>query len=56
VWDEAARRYDDAQLATLVLAFAAINTWNRLNVATRQMSGEWVDQFVAPGRKDSAAA
>ena len=55
VWDEAARHYDDAQLAALVLAIAAINTWNRLNVATRQISGEWVDQFVAPRAKDGAA-
>ena len=56
MWDEAARHYDEAQLAALVLAIAAINTWNRLNVVTRQISGEWVDQFVAPSRKDTAAA
>ncbi len=55
VWNEAARHYDEAQLAALVLAIATINTWNRLNVVTRQISGEWVDQFVAPGRKDAAA-
>ena len=48
VWAEAARHYDEAQLAALVLAIAMINTWNRLNVATRQISGEWVDQLVAP--------
>jgi AhpD family alkylhydroperoxidase len=48
VWDEAARHYDDAQLAALVLAIAGINAWNRLNVATRQISGDWVSQWVAP--------
>jgi len=42
VWDEAARHYDEQQLAALVLAIAGINVWNRLNVATRQVAGqEW---------------
>jgi AhpD family alkylhydroperoxidase len=41
VWDEAARVYDDAQLASLVLTIAGINIWNRLNVATRQPAGAW---------------
>jgi AhpD family alkylhydroperoxidase len=43
VWGEAAAHYDEAQLATLVLAIANINVWNRLNVATRQIAGayEW---------------
>jgi AhpD family alkylhydroperoxidase len=47
VWDEAARHYDDAQLAALVLAIASINAWNRLNVTTRQISGDWVSQWIA---------
>jgi AhpD family alkylhydroperoxidase len=46
VWDEATRHYDEAQLAALVLSIAAINTWNRLNVATRQVTGPWVEQLV----------
>jgi len=42
VWDEAARHYDEQQLAALVLSIATINVWNRLNVATRQVAGqEW---------------
>jgi AhpD family alkylhydroperoxidase len=56
IWEEAARHYDDAQLAALVLAIASINTWNRLNVTTRQIGGEWVGQWVDANRKDSAAA
>lgn len=40
VWAEAARHYDEAQLASLVLSVAMINTWNRLNVATRQVAGQ----------------
>jgi AhpD family alkylhydroperoxidase len=41
VWDDAARHYDDRTLAALVIAIANINVWNRLNVATRQVTGEW---------------
>ena len=42
VWDEAARHYDQKELTSLLLAIAAINVWNRLNVATRQVAGEWL--------------
>ena len=41
VWDDAARHYEEPQLAALVLAIANVNTWNRLNVATRQIAGAW---------------
>jgi AhpD family alkylhydroperoxidase len=56
VWDDAARHYDEAQLAALVLAIAAINTWNRLNVTTRQVGGEWVGQWLAASQRDREAA
>lgn len=42
VWDEAARHYDEPALATLVLAIAQINLYNRLNAATRQVAGSRV--------------
>jgi AhpD family alkylhydroperoxidase len=41
VWADAARHYDDAQLASLVLSITSINAWNRLNVITRQPAGSW---------------
>ena len=41
IWEDAARHYDDAALASLVLSIAAINAWNRLNVTTRQPAGSW---------------
>jgi AhpD family alkylhydroperoxidase len=42
IWDEAARHFDETQLAGLVVAIAGINVWNRLNVVTRQVAGqEW---------------
>jgi AhpD family alkylhydroperoxidase len=56
VWEDAARHYDDAQLAALVLAITLINAWNRLNVVTKQISGEWVEQWVAASRPASEAA
>lgn len=37
IWNEAAKHYDEAGLASLLLAIAAINVWNRLNVPTRQL-------------------
>jgi AhpD family alkylhydroperoxidase len=39
VWDDAARHYDEQELAGLTLAIANINVWNRLNAATRQVAG-----------------
>jgi AhpD family alkylhydroperoxidase len=39
IWDEAARHYSEPQLAALVTDIAAINLWNRLNAATRQVAG-----------------
>ena len=50
VWDEAARHYTEAQLAALVVAIATIHAFNRLNAATRQISGEWVAQIVEAAR------
>ena len=39
VWDEAARHFDEAQLATIVLNIAMINLWTRINVTVRQPAG-----------------
>jgi AhpD family alkylhydroperoxidase len=47
VWEEAARHYDTRQLAGLVLAIATINTWNRINASTRQITGRWVEQWIS---------
>lgn len=56
VWDEAARHYDEKQLAGLVLSIAGINTWNRINAATRQVTGEWVEQWIHRPKEASHAA
>ena len=48
VWSEAARNYDEPALATLVIAIANINVWNRLNIAVRQPAGAWKPE-ISPG-------
>ncbi|HEY3732829.1 MAG TPA: carboxymuconolactone decarboxylase family protein [Streptosporangiaceae bacterium] len=40
-WANAAKHYDDEQLAALVSLIAEINAWNRLNVITRQPAGDY---------------
>ncbi|HEV7958195.1 MAG TPA: carboxymuconolactone decarboxylase family protein [Acidimicrobiales bacterium] len=46
VFNGAAKYYDEAALAALVMSIAAINAWNRLNVISAQETGEWVAQWV----------
>jgi hypothetical protein len=41
IWKEATRHYNESALASLVLWIAMTNVWNRLNVATKQVGGEW---------------
>jgi len=40
-WENAAKHYDDDQLAALVCLIALINTYNRMNVITRQPAGDY---------------
>ncbi|MER6578423.1 carboxymuconolactone decarboxylase family protein [Nonomuraea sp. NPDC001023] len=40
IWDEAARHYDEAGLAAIILMVAVTNLSNRLNVTTRQLAGQ----------------
>ena len=41
IWEEAKRHYGEAALAALVLNIALINFWNRTNIPTRQVAGEY---------------
>jgi AhpD family alkylhydroperoxidase len=47
VWAEAARHYEEPQLAALVVAIAGINAWNRINATTKQIGGDWIEQLIA---------
>ncbi|MBB3662700.1 AhpD family alkylhydroperoxidase [Prauserella sediminis] len=39
VWQAARKHYDDTHLSTLIMAIAAINAWNRINVTNRTVAG-----------------
>src|SRR5215470_16869068 len=54
VWNEAKRHFNDPQLAALVLHIAITNVWNRFNVATRQVAGEWAKSADAKKWVDKA--
>jgi alkylhydroperoxidase family enzyme len=41
VWNQAQRHFNEPQLAALILHIAMTNVWNRFNVTTRQIAGEW---------------
>ncbi|MFZ1023600.1 MAG: carboxymuconolactone decarboxylase family protein [Thermoplasmata archaeon] len=41
VWDEAARHFQERELAFLVLGIAIQNLYNRINVTTQQAAPEW---------------
>ncbi|MFI9815452.1 carboxymuconolactone decarboxylase family protein [Saccharothrix variisporea] len=41
VWENAAKHYDENQLAALVAAIAVINAFNRVNVLVRQPAGSY---------------
>jgi AhpD family alkylhydroperoxidase len=56
VWDEAAKHFDERELAALVLDIALINVWNRLNVTTRQVAGEWMKSAEARAWVEKAQA
>jgi AhpD family alkylhydroperoxidase len=46
LWKEATRHFSEAALGALVMSIAVANLWNRLNAATRQVTGDWVAQYV----------
>jgi alkylhydroperoxidase family enzyme len=57
IWEEAARSYDESALASLLLWIATTNVWNRLNVPTKQVAGEWAKSDEArEWRKKQVAA
>lgn len=41
VWENAAKHYDEEQLAALVAMIALINTYNRFNVMVQQPAGDY---------------
>jgi AhpD family alkylhydroperoxidase len=56
IWNEAARHYNEAALASLILWIAMTNVWNRLNVSTKQVAGEWAKSPAAEKLHESHSA
>ena len=54
-WNEAARHYDERTLGGLVLTIGLINLWNRLNIATKQVAGDWMKSAEAQKWVEAAA-
>ena len=42
VWNKATQHYEEKEMAALILSIATTNVFNRLNVTTRQVAGEWM--------------
>ncbi|HWN99032.1 MAG TPA: carboxymuconolactone decarboxylase family protein, partial [Blastocatellia bacterium] len=54
--NEAARHYDERALAALIIAIALTNVYNRLNVSTRQVAGEWAKSADAQAWAESRSS
>lgn len=46
IWNEAARHFNETELASIVLAISLINFFNRVNATTRQVTGPWIEQYI----------
>jgi AhpD family alkylhydroperoxidase len=46
VWKQASGHFSEEALGSLVMTIALANLWNRLNVATRQVTGDWIAQYI----------
>jgi AhpD family alkylhydroperoxidase len=51
IWEEAARHYNETQLAALLISIAMINAWNRINAASRQIGGAWIEHLLKGARQ-----
>jgi len=56
IWQEATQHYDQPALASLILWIAMTNVWNRINVTTRQVAGEWAKSDDAKNWRERQAA
>ena len=56
IWAEALRHYYESALAALILWISMTNIWNRLNVTTKQVAGEWAKSAEAEKWEESRSA
>lgn len=46
VWSAASAQFSEEALAALVMTIAIANLWNRLNVTTGQVTGDWIEKYL----------
>lgn len=56
IWEEAARHFSEQELAGITLMIGMTNFWNRVNLTTRQITGDWVEGVVEQVEKQMRAA
>ena len=56
VWEEAARHFSEQELAGITMMIGLTNFWNRINLTTRQITGEWVEGVVEQVERQMRAA
>ena len=56
VYEQARQHFSDDELISLTMAVVSINSWNRLNVSTRQVAGEWMKSSEAQAWAESKTA
>ncbi len=56
IWNEAAQHYDEKTLAAIVVNIALTNFFNRINVTTRQVAGEWGKTAETQESEEAAVA
>ena len=55
LWNEAARHFNERELAALTFSIGFTNLVNRLNITTRQVAGEWLKSDAAKEWMDKHA-
>ncbi len=55
IWNEATRHFSEKEMAALTLSIGVSNTFNRLNIGTRQIAGEWTQSVGEPKRAEEHA-
>jgi AhpD family alkylhydroperoxidase len=41
IWSQASKHFNESELAALLLSICLTNVYNRINVSTRQIAGQW---------------
>ena len=47
VYNEVRAHFSETETVNLTMLIATINSWNRLNIATGQVAGEWTSQWAS---------